>query len=306
MPSSGFTDIESRDDSGPTESIEEHEQEPDPPLLSEAERAAAFRRPEPKVPPKFALIVVAVLVGLGIGGTLLEHLLSSVGLNPDAATTTGQATPATSAPGLIAPPSSTPSTPQVGAPLPEFMGISPRSGTAPGFSLEDQAGHPMSLADERGNAVVLTFFDAPCQDICPVVSAELLRAAKDLGPARSRVVFLTVNTDPVVLSGVPASTAAVRTGLGTLATWHFLTSNLSMLNAVWRAYGVSVNVSRNSGIVAHNDVMYFVDPSGRLRYEATPFANESSSGAFSLPSASIARWGQGIATYARQLVGETQ
>jgi cytochrome oxidase Cu insertion factor (SCO1/SenC/PrrC family) len=90
-----------------------------------------------------------------------------------------------------------------------------------------------------------------------------------------------------------------------LATWHILTSNLTALNAVWRAYGVSVNVSRASGIVAHNDVMYFVDPSGRLRYEATPFANENSAGAFSLPSASIDRWGQGIATYARQLLGES-
>ena len=153
--------------------------------------------------------------------------------------------------------------------------------------------------------MVLTFFDAPCQDICPVVSAELLRAAKDLGPAQSRVVFLTVNTDPVALSSAPASTAAVRTGLGTLETWHFLTSNLTTLNAVWRAYGVSVNVSRTSGIVAHNDVMYFIDTSGRLRYEATPFADESSSGAYSLSSASIARWGQGIAAYAGELLGST-
>ncbi len=304
MPSSGFTDIVSRDDTGATMSPGEPDLQPDPPVLSEAQRAAAFRRPDPKLPPKFALIVVAVLVVLGVGGTLLEHLLSSVGLNPDA-TTAGQSTATTFAPGLIAPPASTPSVPQVGAPLPEFMGITPRSGTAAGFSLEDQAGHPTSLADERGHAVVLTFFDAPCQDICPVVAAELLRAANDLGTTRSRVVFLTVNTDPVVLSSAPASTAAVRSGLASLATWHFLTSNLTTLNAVWRAYGVSVNVSRTSGIVAHNDVMYFVDPSGRLRYEATPFADESSAGAFSLPAASIDRWGQGIATYARQLLGAT-
>jgi protein SCO1/2 len=304
MPSSGFTDIVSRDDTGANVSFGEPELQPDPPLLSEAERAAAFRRPEPKIPPKFALIVLALLVVLGIGGTLLEHLLSSVGLNPDA-TAAGQSTATTSAPGLIAPPASIPSAPQVGAPLPQFMGITPRSGTAAGFSLRDQAGQPTSLADERGHAVILTFFDAPCQDICPVVSAELLRAANDLGSARSRVVFLTVNTDPLELSSAPASTAAVRTGLGNLATWHFLTSNLATLNAVWRAYGVSVNVSRPSGIVAHSDVMYFVDPSGRLRYEATPFANESSTGAFSLPSASIDRWGQGIASYARQLLGES-
>jgi protein SCO1/2 len=163
----------------------------------------------------------------------------------------------------------------------------------------------VSLAEERGDAVVLTFFDSPCQDICPVMAAELLRAAADLGPEASRVVFLTVNTDPVVLSSAPASAAAARTGLGTLAHWHFLTSSLGHLNAVWKAYGVSVNVSPASGVVAHNDVMYFISPTGRLRYRATPFANEDSSGAFSLPSPSVARWGQGIATYAGQLLGST-
>ena len=304
MPSSGFTDIVSRDGTGPKVSTEDDEQQTEPPLLSEAERAEAFRRPEPKIPPKFALIVVAALVGLGVGGTLLEHLLSSVGLNPDASNA-GQTTATTSGSALIAPPGSPPSTPQVGAPLVQFMGISPRSGAAPGFSLEDQAGHLTSLADERGHAVVLTFFDAPCLDICPVESAELLQAAHDLGPAQSRVVFLTVNTDPLALSSAPASTGAVRTGLGTVTTWHFLTSNLTTLNAVWRDYGVSVNVSRTSGVVAHNDVMYFVDPSGRLRYEATPFADESSSGAYSLAPASIDRWGQGIANYTRQLLGST-
>jgi len=283
---------------------DEHDQEPSPSLLSEAERAAAFRRTEPKVPPKFALIVVAVLAVLGIGGAVAEHLLSSVGLNPGA-TGADQSTTATTASGVIAPPPSTPSSPQVSAALAAFMGIAPRSGPAPAFTLEDQTGRSVSLAGERGSAVVLTFFDAPCQDICPVVSGELLQAAHDLDLAQEHVIFLTVNTDPVVLSSAPASAAAARTGLGTLSTWHFLTSDLGTLNALWQAYGVSVNASRTSGLVAHNDVMYFIDPSGHLRYEATPFANESGSGVFSLPPASIVRWGQGIATYARQMLGST-
>jgi protein SCO1/2 len=304
MPSSGSTEIVSRERTGPIDPKEGPEQESAPARLSEAERAAAFRRTEPKVPRKFAVIVVAVLVVLALGGTVLEHLLSSVGLNPDSAIA-GQSTATTSPTGVIAPPRSTPATPQVNAPLRELMGITPLAGTAPGFSLSDQAGHPVSLDDEHGKVVVLTFFDAPCQDICPVVSAELLRAAEALGPAASHVVFLTVNTDPVVLSPAPASAAAVRTGLGTLATWHFLSSDLRTLNTVWRDYGVSVNISRTSGLVAHNDVMDFIDPSGRLRYQATPFADESSSGAFSLPPLSIDRWGQGIATYVRQLLGNT-
>jgi protein SCO1/2 len=278
------------------------EQEPAPPPLSDAERATAFRRAEPKVPRKFALIVVAVLAVLAIGGALLEHLLSSIGLNPISATTSPSTAP-TSATGVIAPPRSAPSTPEVGASLRDFMGITHLAGApAPAISLVDQAGHAVSLTSERGDAVVLTFFDAPCQDICPVLSAELVQAATDLGPAAGHVVFLTVNTDPHSLSGAPASAAATRTGLGAVASWHFLTSNLGALNAVWRAYGVSVNASRTSGLVAHNDVMYFIDPAARLRYRATPFADESSSGTFSLAPASIARWGQGIATYAGQLL----
>jgi protein SCO1 len=304
MPSSGSTDVEGRGGSGPAGVDDGPDAEAPRPPLSEAERAAAFAHREPKVPPKFALIVVAVVVVLAIGGTLLEHLLSSVGLNP-VSTATGQSTATTSANGLIAPPGSTPSSPQVAASLPDFMGITARTGPAPDFTLVDQASRTVSLADARGHAVVLTFFNAPCQDICPVVAAELLRAAGDLGPLARNVTFLTVNTDPLALSAASASTAALHTGLSTLATWPFLTSDLDTLNTVWRAYGVSVNVSRTSGQVAHSDVMDFIDPSGVLRYQATPFANESSSGVFSLPPASVTRWGQGIATYARQVLGTT-
>jgi protein SCO1 len=271
--------------------------------LSGDERAAAFRTTEPKVPRKFVVIAVVTLAVLAIGGELGERLLSSIGLNPDATSTVTSTTPASPTP-VIAPPHTPPSIPEVGAPLSEFMGITRLPGSpAPALSLVDQHSQPVSLADEGGKVVVLTFFNAPCQDICPVLSAELVQAATDLGTQSSRVVFLTVNTDPLALSAAPATTAAGQDGLGAVATWHFLTSNLDALNSVWQAYGVQVNVSPTSQLVAHNDVMYFIDPSGRLRYEATPFANESSTGAFSLAPASITRWGHGIATYAAQLLG---
>ncbi len=280
------------------------EQPPATPPLSDAERAEVFRRVEPKVPRNFILVVLAVFAVLAIGGALAEHLLSSAGLNPASTTATPSTT--TPVPGAIGPPRSAPSVPEVGAPLPNFMGLIRLGGAvAPPIALTDQEGRTLTLADERGDAVVLTFFDAPCQDICSIMSSELLQAATDLGPQSAHVAFVTVNTDPVVLSAAPASAAAARTGLATLATWHFLTSSLGNLSTVWKTYGVTVNVSRTSGLVAHTDAMYFIDPAGRLRYEATPFADESSSGVFSLPPASVARWGQGIATYAGRLLGGT-
>lgn len=287
-------------------STEVTEQTPSTTTLSEEERAAAFRRAEPKVPRNFVPIILAVFAVLGLGGALAEHLLSSVGLNPGVVTTGASTTtppPVTTRSPVIAPPAP-PSSPEVDAPLPAFMGITDLAGTtAPPISLVDQSGATLSLADERGNAVVVTFFDSPCQDICPVLAAELVRAAADLGPEAAHVVFLTVNTDPEVLSSAPAVAAAQRSGLDNLADWHFLTSSLRPLNAVWKAYGVSINVSPGTGMVAHNDVMYFISPTGHLEYRATPFADESASGVFSLPPASIARWGQGIATYAGDVLG---
>ena len=92
------------------------------------------------------------------------------------------------------------------------------------------------------------------------------------------------------------------TRLGTLPNWHMVTGPLATLDSLWKAYGVSISVQRKTGLEAHNEVMDFVDAQGDLRDRATPFANESPTGTYSLSPASIARWGQGIATYAGRLV----
>jgi hypothetical protein len=83
-----------------------------------------------------------------------------------------------------------------------------------------------------------------------------------------------------------------------------VTGPLTSINPVWKAYDVSISVNTKSGLEDHSDVMDFLDPQGRLRYQATPFANESPARTFSLAASSEARWAQGIATYAGKLVGQ--
>ena len=95
-----------------------------------------------------------------------------------------------------------------------------------------------------------------------------------------------------------------KTGLGALSNWHIVTGPLATLDAIWKAYGVSISVDKKTGLQAHNDTMAFIDGRGDLRYRATPFADESTTGTFSLPAASIATWGQGIATYAGRLISQ--
>ena len=169
---------------------------------------------------------------------------------------------------------------------------------APAFTLTDQHGSATPVPAPTPKVVVLTFFDANCNDICPVLADEIEQADHDLGSSAGEVEFVTVNTDPSALAQADETPVLDRTGLGTLPNWHMVTGPLASLDPVWRSYGVSITVAQKTGLEAHTNVMDFIDAQGNLAYEATPFADESSTGSFSLPPASIERWGQGIATYA--------
>ena len=171
------------------------------------------------------------------------------------------------------------------------------------FTLIDQRGATTAVPTPAPDVVVLSFFNASCNDICPVEAAEIEQADHDLGSAAVDVEFVTVNTDPSALA--PSAETAVfdDTGLNALPNWHMLTGPLASLNPVWRSYGVSITVEAKTGLEAHTDVMDFIDGAGYVRYRATPFADESRTGTFSLPAASVARWGQGIATYASRILG---
>jgi cytochrome oxidase Cu insertion factor (SCO1/SenC/PrrC family) len=71
---------------------------------------------------------------------------------------------------------------------------------------------------------------------------------------------------------------------------------------VWKAYGVRIEVQTSTGIVSHNNVLYFIDAKGRLRLRATPFADENSNGTFSLARGTETRFASGIASSVESLL----
>jgi cytochrome oxidase Cu insertion factor (SCO1/SenC/PrrC family) len=272
------------------------------------DRAAALEEGPPGIPPNFIFWVLGSILVLSVGGLLAEHLFSSAGLNPTPSTA-----PTTSTPALVQPATAVPgsgrATPapdrSLQAPLAAFMGLTAlRGAPAPAFNLTAANGAPVSMPMRPSSVVVLTFFDAPCNDICPVLASELRDADSDLGARASDVQFVTVNTDPAALAAADAGPAVNGAGLGSLPNWRMATGPLATLDAVWKAYGVSISLESRTGLEGHTDVMDFVDAHGDLRYRATPFANESSKGTFTLPASSEARWGAGIATYVESLVGK--
>ena len=209
------------------------------PSSPQIDRAAALAEGAPGVPAKFVYWVLGVALVVSLGGLLGEHLFSSAGLNP-VPTTVPE-------PAAAAEPAATPRAPapdrSIDASLESFMGLStPTPKPAPAFTLTDQNGQATSVPSRPPRVVVLTFFNAPCNDICPVLADEIEQADTDLGAAAQNVEFLTVNTDPSALAQSAEGPVLSQTGLGALPNWRMLTGPLATLNPVWKAYGVSISV----------------------------------------------------------------
>jgi protein SCO1/2 len=261
------------------------------------DRAAAFAGNAPPIPRKFVYWIVAGFAVLGLGGLGLEHLFSAAGLNP------APATHPTTTTTTAARPTPLPAGQQISTSLASFMDVSRVPATsAPPIDLIDQSGQPYSLPTPSTKATVLTFFDGSCDDICPVLAAEIVQADTDLGAEAARVEFVTVNTDPSALSVSGLAGAEAASNLAALPNWIMLTGPLSTMDAVWKSYGISITVVQKTGTEAHNNFVYFIDPQGQELYRATPFANESRSGTYSLPSTDINRWATGLAAYAEKVV----
>lgn len=262
------------------------------------DRTAALQAGRTPVPRRVVAWIAVGFVVIGLGGVVIEHYFGNVGVPTTATTTTISPTAATAAP----PTPSAPAVPEFGAPLASFIGLKPLgTSDAPDVQLTGQSGAPWSLHGQAGKVVVLTFYSTGCTDICPVLGQELRQAAALLGTKATGVEFVIVNTDPHLTALSTAPPAITVPGLDAVPGARFLTGPLPRLNAIWIDYGVAVTIGGSPPRQAHNDILYFVDPEGRLRSSALPFANEDGRGAYTLPASEITRFAQGIAQTAASL-----
>jgi cytochrome oxidase Cu insertion factor (SCO1/SenC/PrrC family) len=265
------------------------------------DRAAALRSGAVPVPRKFVYWIVAGFAVLGLGGVLVEHLIGNAGvtavINTPPTTLAGTNLAAPPAPGA-------PSAPPISASPAAFIGLVHLAGKPPAaLSLQSPDGHPWTWAAVAGKVTVVTFFNAECNDICSVLAKEITQTGQLLGPRNASVDFVVVNSDPLDTSVAPPPPALTQTGLDGLGNVTFLNGSLTDLNRVWSNYAVTTAIDNATGVVTHTDIMYFIDPEGRLQLGATPFANEDRLGVFSLPPDSIQKFAQGMAQAAASLLG---
>jgi cytochrome oxidase Cu insertion factor (SCO1/SenC/PrrC family) len=136
----------------------------------------------------------------------------------------------------------------------------PLSGAAPGFTLTDQFGQPVSLSAYRGKVVILAFNDAECTTICPLTTAALQDAKAMLGSAGSQVQLLGIDANPKATQVQDVLSYSQLHGM--TYQWHYLTGSLPQLQGVWKAYSVGVTISQNQ--TDHEPAIFVIDPQGRL------------------------------------------
>jgi protein SCO1/2 len=135
---------------------------------------------------------------------------------------------------------------------------------APGFTLRNQFGQPVSLSRYRGKAVFLTFVYVHCPDVCPLISAALKTTLDKLGPAAKTTQVIEISVDPVG-DTVPA----VRKYLserGVLHRFQYLVGTRKELAPVWRRYAIAQVPDRKLGrVIGHTGIVIGIDATGKER-----------------------------------------
>lgn len=135
---------------------------------------------------------------------------------------------------------------------------------APNFTLTDQHGRAFSLADARGSAVLLYFGFTHCRDVCPQTLALLGKAREraKLTAGQARIVMVTI--DPKRDSAGALRAFFRRIGVRAVG----LRGSVSEISRIERAYGVEVQPRASD--IAHTDLIFLIDPHGRIRETLEP------------------------------------
>lgn len=127
---------------------------------------------------------------------------------------------------------------------------------APGFTLRDQTGRPVSLAAEHDRSVLLAFMDPLCRQECPIEGRGISLVERQVEPAE-RAAVLIVSVNPAA-TAADARRAARKWGIS--GDWHWLLGTRSQLARVWRAYEITVVPKSND--VVHSTALYVIDRHG--------------------------------------------
>lgn len=134
---------------------------------------------------------------------------------------------------------------------------------APRLQLKDSTGKRFDIADFRGKAVLVTFLYVNCPDVCPLMTANLHTAVKQLGPKANDLQIVAVSTDPE--RDTPKAVNKYLKKHQVTSEMRYLVGSKAKLEPIWKAWGV---ISRPDPTdpkkVEHSAPIYGISASGKI------------------------------------------
>jgi protein SCO1/2 len=127
------------------------------------------------------------------------------------------------------------------------------------FTLTDQDGRRVALADYRGQAAILTFLTATPTGVSPLVAQQIRGALDDLGRA---IPALAVSANP--RGDSPARVRAFLRANSLAGRLEYLTGTPAQLRAIWRVYRV-VPAGAGKAAFERAATVLLIDRRGRER-----------------------------------------
>jgi protein SCO1/2 len=117
---------------------------------------------------------------------------------------------------------------------PGFEGALRPAGIPPvAFSLKDQDGKTATLAQYRGQPLILTFMYSTCRDTCPLTAQQIKGALDQVG---RDVPTLAISVDPA--NDTPLNARRFVNKQGLTKRMRFLLGDRAQLAPIWKAYGI--------------------------------------------------------------------
>jgi protein SCO1 len=134
------------------------------------------------------------------------------------------------------------------------------------FAFIDGDGKPVTLAQFKGQAVVLFFGYTQCPDVCPTTMTEVAEAKRLLGEKGDEVVGLFVTLDPERDTAQVLKNYTANFGPQIIGARATSPEQLAAMTKDFRVYFKKVDgKSPGSYTLDHTAASFVYDPQGRLR-----------------------------------------
>lgn len=148
----------------------------------------------------------------------------------------------------------------VQGPQSQFEGAERPPGLSGDFSLRDQDGELVRLADLRGRVVVITPTYTTCEELCPVAVQQVRGALDDMSAGeRERVSAFALSVDPA--NDDPDKATEFLLSRRVRGYLDYLLGTERELQPVWRRYGFAPQTKTQE----HNSHIVLIDGEGMQR-----------------------------------------